>query len=391
MTSAGRNLLVITNSFPDKDDKHVGGIFVKDQLRELSSHFDNVYVVFPSTLGMGHEPKEDFRDYSFGNVKVFFLGYFNVPVFLKVFRGGFTYLMARAVDGLIRRRGLKFDMIHAHFTWPSGAAAARLKEKYGVPLVVTEHTSLTFKKAVASKDPQFVGTWLAADAVTRVRQGDLDEIAALGVPRDRIWYVPNGFNGSKFRPMDRAECRKRLGLPTEGRVLLSVGGLDDVKGHRYLVEAMGKVLAEHGDVTCLIVGSGPLHASLKAQIASMGLVDRVRLVGAKPHGEMHLWMGASDMMVHPSLSEGNPTVMFESLGCGRPFIGTRVGGIPEVVTSEEVGILCAPENPGALADAILRGLSMEWDSKRISSHAQRYAWENIARELVSIFDRVTDD
>ena len=135
MTSAGRNLLVITNSFPDKDDKHVGGIFVKDQLRELSSHFDNVYVVFPSTLGMGHEPKEDFRDYSFGNVKVFFLGYFNVPLFLKVFRGGFTYLMARAVDGLIRRRGLKFDLIHAHFTWPSGAAAARLKEKVKAGLI----------------------------------------------------------------------------------------------------------------------------------------------------------------------------------------------------------------------------------------------------------------
>lgn len=387
MTVEKKRLLVITNSFPDKDDRHIGGIFVKEQVRCLAPHFEEVHVVFPSTFGLGHKPKGDFRDYSFDNVQVHFLGYVNVPLFLRVFRGGFTYLMAKAVGRLIRREGIRFDVIHAHFTWPSGAAAVRLRAEHRVPVVVTEHTSLTLNRAVEAKDPQFVDTWLSSDAVIRVREGDLDRIASLGVPTEKLHFIPNGFDGSKFRPMDKAACRGRLGLPADRRVLVSVGVLEDVKGHRFLIDAMKAVHGKDRGVTCLIVGGGPLMPALQAQIDSLGLVDVVRLVGAKPHGEMPLWLGASDLVVHPSLSEGNPVVMFEAMGCGRPFIGTRVGGVPEVVTSEDIGLLCAPGDSAGLAGSILQGLSKEWDAGKISSHASRYSWERVSEKILDVLNK----
>ena len=65
------------------------------------------------------------------------------------------------------------------------------------------------------------------------------------------------------------------------------------------------------------------------------MIDHVEFVGGKPHAEIPIWMNACDVFVLSSLSEGNPTVMFECVGCGKPFIGTKVGGIPEIIISDD--------------------------------------------------------
>lgn len=80
--------------------------------------------------------------------------------------------------------------------------------------------------------------------------------------------------------------------------------------------------------------------------------------------------------------------MFESLGCGRPFVGTRVGGIPEVITSEDLGILCEPADADALSHSILSALDREWNAMEISTHAQMYSWESVASQLAAIYDEV---
>lgn len=385
-----KRLLVIANSFPDKADTHAGGIFIKEQVRALAPHLEEVHVIYPSSFGLSHKPREDFRDYAFGNVHVHFLSYFNVPLFLRVFRRGFTFLMARGISRLVARKGIRFDIIHAHFTWPSGAAAARLKKKYGVPVVVTEHTSIAFEKALATKDPMFMDTWFAADAVIRIKEGDIERMSTAGVPGGKLHFIPNGFDGSKFKPMDRIESRKQLGLPVDRKVVVSIGSLHDFKGHKYLVEAIAEVVKTHKSLMCYIVGAGPLMTPLQGQIASLGLSDNVKLVGSRPYDEMPFWMNSSDLVVHPSLSESGPMVMFEALGCGRPFIGTRVGSVPDVIRSEEVGIVCAPGDSRALSEAVVRGLPRDWDSGKISSSVARYSSERTAEEILSVYRRLLE-
>jgi len=383
-------LLVIANSFPDKADTHPGGIFVKEQVRAIAPHLDEVHVVFPSSFGLSFRPRDDFQDYSFGNVHVHFLPYFNVPLFLRVFRRGFTYLMARGIDRLIRREGIRFDQIHAHFTWPSGGAAVRLKAKYKVPVVVTEHTSIAFNEAIATKDPQFLGTWLASDAVIRMKADDIESMTAAGVPREKLHFIPNGFDDTKFRPIDQGDSRKRLGLPHEGMVVVCIGALLQVKGHKYLIDAMAEVLKTRKDVSCYIIGDGELLHALTKMAQDKGVGDKIKFVGSKPHGELPFWISASDMVVHSSLSESGPMVMLEALGSGRPFIGTKVGSIPNVIASDDYGLVCEPGDSAALARNIVTALERRWDADKIAAHSKQYASEWVSRELVELYARLSE-
>ena len=383
-----QNLLVIVNSFPDGKDQTIGGIFVKEQLKHVCSRFDQVHVFSPSMFGIGHRPKELFKDYTFGNVHVHFLSYFNIPFGLKVMKEIFVRLMARAISKGIERTGTGFDIVHAHFTWPSGRVAVRLKERYGFPVVITEHTSLAFARVIAHGDRQFLKAWNGCDRVVRNTASDVGGFQKVGIPSGKVVYVPNGFDGSRFRPLDKVECRRKLRLPEDKKILLSVGMLNEVKGYRHLVDAMADVRRARDDVVCVIAGSGKLQGALEAQILGHGLKDVVRLVGRRPYGEMPLWMNSCDMLVHPSLSESGPVVMFEAMACGKPYVGTRVGSVPEVVTSDDLGLMCAPGDASALSGTILKALDVDWDAEKIVAHVRRFDWSETVKPLLSIYDEL---
>jgi glycosyltransferase involved in cell wall biosynthesis len=118
------------------------------------------------------------------------------------------------------------------------------------------------------------------------------------------------------------------------------------------------------------------------------LENYFKLVGAKPHGELSLWMNAADLFVLPSLSEGNPTVMFEALGVGLPFVGTKVGGVTEIITSEDYGFLCGSFDPKDLAEKILIALDKDWNREKILDYAKRFTWENIAKDIMGIYTSI---
>ena len=99
-------------------------------------------------------------------------------------------------------------------------------------------------------------------------------------------------------------------------------------------------------------------------------------------------MNACDVFVLPSLNEGNPTVMFESLGCGRPFVGTTVGGVPEIIPSDSYGYLVEPAHSHDLAEKILTTLEKEWDSVMIAEYADRYTWTAIIKSILQIYGEV---
>ena len=101
-------------------------------------------------------------------------------------------------------------------------------------------------------------------------------------------------------------------------------------------------------------------------------------------------MNACDLFVLPSLSEGNPTVMFEALGCGKPFVGTKVGGVPEVIASDDYGLLVEPADSEDLVEKILVALDREWDREKILTYAERYTWENVAKEIMGVYTQILE-
>ncbi|GAH02137.1 unnamed protein product, partial [marine sediment metagenome] len=222
--------------------------------------------------------------------------------------------IAKKGEKLIQEKGIKFDLIHAHFSWPYGHAAVKLGQKYNVPIVITIHEGMErLIQEYNSQDEKIYWTWKNANALIRVNQKNIPLLKEFN---KNVFYVPNGFTSSLFYPMDKTKVKRKLNLPLDKKIVLNVANLYLVKGQRYLIEAVKELVKYRKDVLCIIVGDGPLRKDLKSQIKKLCLENYVKLVGSKPHDEIPLWMNAADLFVLPSLSEGNPTVMFEALGVG---------------------------------------------------------------------------
>jgi glycosyltransferase involved in cell wall biosynthesis len=386
-------LLILASDFPNEEDTYIANIFVKEQVKALAKLLSKIIVIIPIPVGIEEKRKILYRSYQIGrNVDVFFVRYLNplFPISYYHFKKQWIKIEAEMVKKFIEKQKMDFDMIHAHYTWPSGAVAIELKRNFGVPVIITEHASISFKKALQSKDEIYLNAWKSADAIIRVRKGDISEIKELGIKADKVYYIPNGFDGQKFKPIPKSIARQKLGLLVKKKIALSIGSLTHVKGHKYLIEAMRYAVREHPNLMAIIIGNGPLRGALKRHIRNLGLNDYISLVGAKPHHEIPLWMNAADVFVLPSLSEGNPTVMFEALGVGLPFIGTMVGGVPEIIISEEYGLLVEPANHEDLASKLLLALKKKWNKKKIRKYAQQFDWGNIAQQTIRLYRKILD-
>jgi len=123
-------------------------------------------------------------------------------------------------------------------------------------------------------------------------------------------------------------------------------------------------------------------------ITEFELENFVMLKGFVFHERLPTLMNSCDFFVLPSLSEGNPTVMFEALGCGLPFLGTKVGGIPEVIISEDYGYVFDSADSGRLSQAMLLALNREWDKKVIIDYAKKFSRKNIAEQIISVYESI---
>jgi len=387
MELKGSTLLTLTNSYPDEENTMYGGIFVKEQVAYLKDYFKKVHVISPQPLGINR----NLHDYKYDNVHVYFPKFLHMP--LSIFRQRLGDNFFKSALKVIRRENIKFDLIHAHFTWPSGYAGIKLKEKYGKPLIVTAHGfdvyDLPFRSSFWLKKIRKV-LFHSDYVITVSRRNFKILVEKLSVPSNKISIIPNGFDPRLFKILPKEEARLELGLPLNRKIILNVGNLVPVKGQRYLIQAMRIVHEQKDDVKLYIVGDGPLKNELKKYIRELGMQEVVELVGARPHEEMPLWMNAADIFVLSSLSEGNPTVMFEALGVGLPFIGTKVGGIPEIITSEDYGLLCEPANPEDLAEKILIALEKKWDREKIKKYAQQFTWDNIVKQALKAYIKVLE-
>lgn len=374
--------------------------FVKDSVESFSNCFSNVYILFrynPIFEICSYIPtskldkyrlsyKQDLTDLP-NNYKVFSTSVIYFPIENQYRKLGDKHLSS--VRGVVNRNELDFQIIHSHFTWSAGYVGARLKEEYDVPFVITAHGydiySLPFKDNEWREKIEYVLN--TADHIITVSQSNLACTRKLDVSKP-VTVIPNGFRSDLFHPRNSSECRKALKLPRGKKIILTVGGLEPVKGQKHLIEAIQMMTQERKDILCVIVGTGKLRPALERQIRAFGLEEHVMLAGGKPHNEIPLWMNACDLFVLPSLNEGNPTVLPEALGCGKPFVGTRVGGVPEVITSDRYGLLVEPADPDDLAEKILIALDRKWDQEAILRYAERYTWENIAKEIMDVYKQV---
>ena len=149
----------------------------------------------------------------------------------------------------------------------------------------------------------------------------------------------------------RAAARARLGLSPDAYVVAGVGRLVPIKGFDLLVAALAALAARVPDARLLLVGDGVQREALQAQAAALGVAGRLQICGAAT--DVIGVLSAVDVLAAPSRNEGMGRVLVEAMALGLPVVGTRVGGISDVIVDGECGLVVPPEDPGALAEALI--------------------------------------
>jgi glycosyltransferase involved in cell wall biosynthesis len=152
------------------------------------------------------------------------------------------------------------------------------------------------------------------------------------------------------------------------------------KGHRFLIRAVPEILRAHPGTIFLFLGKGPLENQLRKECSKAGISDRVLFAGFRE--DLHLILPCLDILIHPALMEGLGVALLQAAAAGVPIIGTRVGGIPEVVLDESSGILIPPEDSAAIARAALRLLTEPALARRMGSEGRRIARERFSIEAM---------
>ncbi|MFN4294654.1 MAG: glycosyltransferase [Thermoflexales bacterium] len=311
---------------------------------------------------------------------------------------------ARVIPNL-RRMARAHDVIHLNSNHPG----SRLGIVFGftlsglpAPLVCVEQrasplSDIRVPRALTPVLPAlFRLSRLKAARIIAVSRENAELLTRLyGIPPHRIEVVHNAAQlpemPADYVARERAAVRVELGLAMDDRLVLTLARLAPNKGHRYLVTAVPSVIARFPSTHFLFAGAPDDRAAIEQLAAQLNVRDHVHLLGFRT--DTARLLAASDLFALPSLAEGMPLSVIEALAAGLPVVATRVGGIPEIVTPGENGLLVAPADSQALAHALLAMLSMDHDTRerfRLAARraAAQFTPEVMAERTLAVYRRV---
>ncbi|MBN1423968.1 glycosyltransferase family 4 protein, partial [Candidatus Fermentibacteria bacterium] len=198
---------------------------------------------------------------------------------------------------------------------------------------------------------------------------------SLGTGR-RVTYIPNGID------IDMAAEEGEDELPGEaGPVVLCMGRLSREKGQDILLEAMVRVVERVSGAVAWLAGEGPTEAQLRAQSRRLGIGDSVRFLGFREH--VAPLLKKSSVVVLPSRGEGLPIAALEAMSAGVPVVAASVGGVPDLLSTDEVGLTVPPEDPQRLGDALTDLLGDPPRAHRIGAAGRAHVEANFSSDRMA--------
>jgi len=259
--------------------------------------------------------------------------------------------------GLFRRE--RPELVHTHTSKAGflGRLAARLAR---VPTVVhTPHGHVFYGGYYGSaltaafvQLERIAARW--TDRIVVLTERGAEEHLARGVGRPGQYVaIPSGVDTEALRARapGRGAARAALGLPPDARVVVGIGRLVPVKGFDVLVGSIPEVAGRVPALRVLLVGDGPERSRLEARARLLGVEAHLAIAGARE--DVVPYLAAADLFAAPSRNEGMGRALVEALALGVPVVGTEVGGIPSVLDGGRYGTLVPPDDPTALARALL--------------------------------------
>lgn len=388
-------VLAIVEDLPHEKAPYSWG-FVAEELREQSKYCQLEIIVTPLQALYFHKPtinREGINGLPYSGW-LDGIRYYHpkFPVVPRYPYHWYDYSKALAVLVCILRHRIRFDLIHAHFAYRTGYIAGLVAKTLRKPMVLNVHGSDIHRNTQPDFQPSFwrqrtLKTLEMADRIIAHSKFMNQLLIELG-QGSKTTMIPAGFVGRRFKLKDQILCRKRLDIPPDCQVLLYVGNFKQVKGTDLLPETLMHLCNIRHDILLLMIGGGDLEEELRLGFEERGLMKKVHFTGRLPNDQVGEYMKAADLLVVPSRQEGRGIVVIEALSCGLPVVGANVGGIPETLVNDSLGLLVNPEDPAALADAILKCLERNWDREYLHKYAQQFTWENLVPPIFQVYKEV---
>ena len=353
-----QRVLVITNMYPTSEHKSFG-IFVKNQvdaLKKRQVHVDVIAVTNPKS----------------GKVNV-----------IKKYSAWFIKTILNLVT-----KGKTYDVIHAHYVFPSGFLGLLFKKLFGIRLVVTAHGGDIDKMAKKSRRLFKLTEFILHEADHVIAVGEeLHEqiITTFSVDQRKVSIINMGVNREVFKPHDQGKARMLCGIAEHEKVILFVGNILQQKGISELIDAIDLIHQSEPSVRLYLIGaekSPSFKHQLERVIKDNQLENIVQFLGTKEQPVIAKWMSAADCVVLPSYMEGFGLVALEAMACETPVVGTNVGGL-KYLLADGAGVISPVKNSVELANSILYILSSEKERNKIIRNGIIKAEENDQERMLN--------
>lgn len=310
---------------------------------------------------------------------------------------------------------VRYDLIHGNF-WMSGWVATELQQRLHIPTVQIFHalgkTKRRHQKRVDTSPGDRIKTELEViRKIDRLIAQCPAERAELvddyHADPEKIVVIPSAVNTKVFRPVAKAEARKRIGLEQEGNVIVYVGRMLPRKDIRNIVRALA-LLLQRGDseagssltpITLIVVGgetvepnpvATPEIGELQRLATELGVLEHVRFIGKRPASELRYYYSAGDVAVTTPWYEPFGLTPLEAMACGRPVIGSAVGGLTFTIKDGEAGLLVPPRDPDALAHSLEYLLSHPEECTQMGMVARKrveheFTWSIVAMRTDALY------
>jgi glycosyltransferase involved in cell wall biosynthesis len=390
--------LISSFAFP-RDFDDWSGIFVHEQAEALRSAGVDARVVtgLPVAIRWGnsiHRMKDLWRFYA-QRASVKWDDFKGVPVFRFPFltpapRFWNKWAPIFYEQGLSRsiwelKPAFDFDIFHAHSALFDGSAGAKLKYRFGTPIILTEHTgpfaAITNKPWKKERARLALTTADRLIAISEKQRADISaEFRELNA--DKFVAIGNGYDPRIFFP------GPSLPISNANIRALWVGGLLPVKQLVMLVDAFELALRLEARLRLTLVGEGMLTDAIKYYILEKGLSQKITMLPRATRTDVGAHMRSHDFLVMSSKTESFGLVVLEAMACGLPVLTTRCGGPEETVESSRHGEI-VDNNLASLSQGFLRicGRLSEFDRQEISAFAEeRFGYATIARQVIEVYD-----
>jgi len=312
--------------------------------------------------------------------------------------------LQEAAEPLFAKFG-HFDLIHAH-DWLVAAAGEYLKHRFHTPLLATIHATERGRGRgqLPGELPRAINNveWLLTFEAWRIiccSKYMTEEVRDyFNTPLDKIDIIANGVNTTKFDALERQDLsafRSNYAAPDQ-KIIFYVGRVVEEKGLRVLIESADKVRAGYAKVKFVIAGTGHQLQEFRNFANGLGQGSHFYFTGFISDEDRDKLYKVADVAVFPSLYEPFGIVALEAMAAEVPVVVADTGGLSEVVTNHETGIVVQPSNPDALAWGILHTLNnADWSATRVTNAYKMvkavYNWQNIAHQTIATYQRIIEE